>query len=239
MFGPCLRSSRKDNSLWAREVLPGACLGNPGGWDWVLFCSEGGCGAWWRPTVVCDHSMGDQGELAGPGTTVTYGLEAGGRDLFPLLWVSDYLGVHLNTSIAVKLHKTCSPTYSASALQPDFVPGVMLGATGEAGRQVGYLSWEPAVGVGEQVEKACWGQWGTLTLVKGGVFLLSALPGLLESSLGCVGEVSLGSGSRDHERAELARPTDLGFSCLPPPSWPPPRNAQNIKPTLFSECSGA
>lgn len=36
-------------------------------------------------------------------------------------------------------------------------------------------------------------------------------------------------GSRDHEHAELARPTDLGFSCLLPPSWQPPRNAPKHK----------
>lgn len=132
--------------------------GSSGG---VLFCAEGGCGVRRRPTVVRDHSIGDQGDSARPGTAMACGLEAGRRDLFSLSWVSDYLGVNLNASIAVKLHKTCSPTYSASALSPDFAPGIMLGVTGEAGRQVGYLSWEPAVGGGERVKKACCGRWGT------------------------------------------------------------------------------
>lgn len=60
-------------------------------------------------------------------------------------------------------------------------------------------------------------------------------PGLLEGSLGCVGEVSQGPGSRDHEHAELARPADLGFSCLLPPSWQLPRNAHKHKTDFVFE----
>lgn len=55
------------------------------------------------------------------------------------------------------------------------------------------------------------------------------LPGLLESSLGCVGEVSLGPASRDHKHADLARPTGLSFACRLPPSWTLPRSAHKYK----------
>lgn len=56
-----------------------------------------------------------------------------------------------------------------------------------------------------------------------------ALPELLEGSLGCVGEVAVGPGSWNRKHAELARPTDLGFSCLRPLSWLLPRNAHKYK----------
>lgn len=54
-------------------------------------------------------------------------------------------------------------------------------------------------------------------------------PGLLEGSLGCVGEGVPRPGSRDHEHAELAQPTDFSLSCLLPPNWRLPRNAHKHK----------
>lgn len=35
-FSPYLRSPGKEKNVWDREVLPGACLGNPGRWDRVF-----------------------------------------------------------------------------------------------------------------------------------------------------------------------------------------------------------
>lgn len=130
--------------------------------------------------VVCDHSIGDQGELARPARRVARGREAGSRDSFSVLWVSDYLGVNLNTGIAVKLHKICSPTY---LLSKQLVARFCTWYNARSYREGGETSRLPVLGAycggGEEGLLETVGD-PTLTLgsegalVKGGVLLLSA-----------------------------------------------------------------
>lgn len=102
-------------------------------------------------------------------------------------------------------------------------------------RPVGSLSWEPLGSMGVGAAGAHPGDSGRPCPHPGfwerrSPFIRRVvLPGLLESSLGCVGEVSLGPASRDHKHADLARPTGLSFAFLLPPSWPLPRSAHKYK----------
>lgn len=132
-------------------------------------------------------------------------------DLFQVLSLlgrSDDLKVNLNTNIAPNLHQTCSCIQHASVVQLWEQDRCSQNAGGAA----------PHVGAH--------GMGSPYTQHEG---WRCQSPGLLEGSFGCVGEVSHGPGSWDHEHAELARPTDLCFSCLLPPSWPLPRNAHRYK----------
>lgn len=108
---------------------------------------------------------------------------------------------------------------------------------------MGCLPWELPGGAEDARRDPPTGQWETVTSPPGSerapgkceVFSLSArrvaLPEPWASGKlsGLCRRGVPRPGSRDHELAELARPADLGFSCLLPPSWQRPRNAHRYK----------